>query len=391
MVGLDLDPMNIAQFTAANAYGSLLVGGQPSSVVVALVAEPTPVVILRHTSGRNRRRVASAFTLVELLVVIAIIGVLIALLLPAIQAAREAARRSQCTNNLRQLGIALQNYHSANNRFPPGNLGHRNPQDVTKPRAVNNPGAAGFVPFTPHMVFMLPYLEESARFNLYNRDIDWNKQPLDVLRQLRSPLPTYQCPSDEGQIMLETAGGGDGTNSQSFDDHKGSYGVNWGQWEYLDQFDQSVLGQPSNINTLDDNRRAPFAVGWGARIAQITDGTSNTFAMLEMLQTPSEPGAVDRRGRIWNHVPGCYQITTRHPPNSQEMDVSVCVDMPEKGLPCRNSPTENLMRLAARSRHPGGVHANMCDGSAHFVTDGIDEMVYKGLSSLDGGEIAQLP
>lgn len=341
----------------------------------------------RRSHGRSR----FAFTLVELLVVIAIIGVLIALLLPAVQAAREAARRSQCTNNLRQLGIALQNYHSGNRRFPPGNLGHRNPDDVTKPRPVSTPGQPGFIPFTPHMVFMLPYLEESARFNLYDRDIDWNKQPIEVLEQLRSALPTYQCPSDEGQVMFETAGGGDGTNSQAFDDHKGNYGVNWGQWEYLDQFDQSVLGAAANVNTLEDNRRAPFAVGWGARIGQIIDGTSNTFAMMEMIQSPSEPGAVDRRARVWNHVPGCYQITTRNQPNSQEFDVTACVDLKELGLPCRNSSTENLMRLTSRSRHPGGVHVTMCDASTHFVGDDVDELVYKGLSSIDGGEVVGLP
>lgn len=340
--------------------------------------------LLRRSSASEPR----AFTLVELLVVIAIIGVLIALLLPAIQAAREAARRSQCTNNMRQLGIALQNYHSANRQLPPGNLGHRNPNDVTKPRPINDPTKPGFIPFTPHVVFMLPYLEEAAKFNLYDREIDWNKQPLSVLEQLRSPLPTYQCPSDEGQVMYETAGN-DGTNSAAFDDHKGNYGVNWGQWEYLDQFDQSVLGMPSNVNTLDDNQRAPFAVGWGARIGQITDGTSNTFAMMEMLQTPSEEGAVDRRGRIWNHVPGCYQITTRVQPNSDEEDVSVCVDLEELNLPCRNSSTENLMRLGSRSRHPGGVLVAMCDGSAQFIAESIDALTYKGLSSINGGETVQ--
>jgi len=333
----------------------------------------------------------TAFTLVELLVVIAIIGVLVALLLPAIQAAREAARRSQCTNNMRQMGIALQNYHSANKKFPPGNLGHRNPNNVPQPRTNNTPGSPGFIPFTPHLIFMLPYLEEGARFNLYNRKIDWNKQPVSVLEQLSSPLPTYQCPSDEGQRML-AVDGNDGTNSDAFDDHKGNYGVNWGSWEYLDQYDQSIMpSATNNVNTLDDNRRAPFAVGWGAKISQITDGTSNTFAMMEMLQTPSEEGAVDRRGRIWNHVPGCYQITTFLQPNSQDQDISVCVDLKDINLPCKKSFTENLMRLGSRSRHPGGVLVVLCDGSAHLVNDSIEPLIWKSLSSIDGGEIAQLP
>ena len=332
-----------------------------------------------------------AFTLVELLVVIAIIGVLIALLLPAIQAAREAARRSQCTNNLRQLGIALQNYHSANKEFPPGNLGHRNPSNIIRPRPVNDPTQRGFIPFTPHVVFLMPYLEENARFAIYDRNLDWNQQPVAILEQLRSPLPTYQCPSDQGYQMFDV--GNDGSNSDAFDDHKGNYGVNWGQWEYLDQFDQSVLGgnNTANINTLDDNQRAPFAVGWGASISKIIDGTSNTFAMMELIQTPSEGGRVDRRGRIWNHVPGTYQITTKLTPNSEEQDVSVCQDFEELNAPCKNSPTENLMHLTARSRHPGGVLVAMCDGSAQYVSDDIEPLTYKGLSSIDGGEVVQLP
>ena len=306
---------------------------------------------VKFTSANRTRR--TAFTLVELLVVIAIIGVLIALLLPAVQAAREAARRSQCTNNMRQLGIALQNYHSANKQFPPGSLGHRNPNRITQPRQVSNPGDPGFIPFTPHVVFMLPYLEESAKFNLYNRNLDWNRQPVAVLEQLRSPLPTYQCPSDEGQQMF--AVGNDSSNSDAFDDHKGNYGVNWGSWEFLDQFDQSVLpNATANVNTLEDNRRAPFAVGWGASIKNITDGTSNTFAMLEMLQAPSEDGgSVDRRARIWNHVAGTYQITSKLAPNDQEGDRSVCQDRRELGLPCApGNPSENVMHIAARSNHP---------------------------------------
>ena len=136
-------------------------------------------------NGLNRNRQlsqsvagqAAGFTLVELLVVIAIIGVLVALLLPAIQAAREAARRSQCTNNMRQLGIAMQNYHSGNRRFPPGDLGYRNPNNIGAARVLKTPGQPGFIPFTPNVVFLLPFLEESSRFNAYDRQLDWDAQP----------------------------------------------------------------------------------------------------------------------------------------------------------------------------------------------------------------------
>ena len=318
----------------------------------------------------------SAFTLVELLVVIAIIGILVALLLPAVQAAREAARRSSCANNMKQLGLATLNYESSFKRLPPGNLGHRDPDER----------------FTPHLVFLLPFLEEGNKFALYNRDLDWNRQPLPVLEALRSPLPTYQCPSDEGQVMFEVQGGGDGTNSDAFDDHKGNYGINWGQFAYLDQFDQRVVGGNFNINTADDHRRAPYGMGWGARMSRITDGTSNTLNMMEMIQAPSEEGQADRRARIWNHVPGCYQVSTTNPPNSDREDATApCVDRPEQGLPCRQVGTENNMFITSRSRHSSGVQVVLCDGSVRFVTDDIDPLVWKAASSIDGGEVASLP
>lgn len=342
--------------------------------------------------GRIQRDVPSrGFTLVELLVVIAIIGVLVALLLPAIQAAREAARRSQCTNNMRQLGIALQNYHSAMKKFPPGSFGDRTLNDPTQRRTSNTPGTSGFLPATPHHVYLLPYLEESTRFTAYDRKLDWDRQPREVLLQITTALPTYQCPSDEGQTMDVTQGGP--ANSSNLGDHKGNYGVNWGQWEFIDQFDQTVNGAASNTVSADDHRRAPFGASWGASMGQIVDGTSNTFAMMEMLQTPSEAGKVDRRARIWNHLAGTYQITTQHPPNSAELDSdqSVCEGRPELGIPCKRTSTENIMHLTSRSRHPGGVHVAMCDGSAQYVSEDIELVVYKGLSSIDGGEIAQLP
>ncbi len=320
------------------------------------------------------RSIAAGFTLVELLVVIAIIGILVALLLPAVQAAREAARRSSCSNNMKQLGLATLNYESTFKRLPPGNLGHRD----SKPK-------------TPHLVNLLPFLEEGNKFALYNRDVDWNLQPLTVLEALRSALPTYQCPSDEGQVMLEVDGTA-ATNSAAFNDHKGNYGVNWGQFAYLDQFDQGVVGENTNINSANDHRRAPYGMSWGARLGQITDGTSNTFNMLEMLQAPSEAGQVDRRARIWNHMPGCYQISTTNLPNADQGDAtSPCVDRPDLDLPCRTVGTENNMYITSRSRHSGGVQAGMCDGSVRFVTEDVDTVAWKGASSIDGGEVTTLP
>lgn len=344
-----------------------------------------------HNGQPTRRRSLSrtrslGFTLVELLVVIAIIGVLIALLLPAVQSAREAARRSSCTNNMRQLGIAHLNYESTNARLAPGSLGHRDPSNIAAGNRDPNK------PFTPNIVFLMPYLEEAARFELYDSTVDWNKQDLAILKAIGSPLPTYQCPSDEPRIMLVTEGGGDGTNSEEFDDAKGNYGVNWGQFAYIDQFDQRSIGQNFNINTKDDHYRAPFGIGWGAKLSQLVDGTSNTFAMFEMIQAPSESvQTVDRRARIWNHVPGTYQISTIRLPNSDDGDVTVCTNNPELLLPCVKSSNENNMSLSARSRHTGGVVSLMCDASTHFVRDDIELRVWQALSSINGEEVAALP
>lgn len=354
----------------------------------------------RHSNKRG-------FTLVELLVVIAIIGILVALLLPAVQAAREAARRTSCINNMRQLGIALLNYESSNQQLPPGCTYRTNAADpLPAPR------------FTPQVVFLMQFLEEGPRFSNYDRNLDWDDQPVEVLEALGSPLPSYQCPSDEPQRMTTTLGGGGATSAQ-FNDAKGNYGINWGSLYGYDQYDQRMeqnvpidaalgeyytrIGGP--LLKDENNRRAPFYFNFGARLGQITDGTTHTFAMLEMIQAPTTVGAVDRRGRIWNHRLGSSQITTAIPPNGERPpeprddsnrfgDRGPCVSRPELDLPCTSvgdsDATQRDMFMASRSRHAGGVVAIMCDASAQFISDDIDHITYQRLSIRDEGEPAQL-
>jgi prepilin-type N-terminal cleavage/methylation domain-containing protein/prepilin-type processing-associated H-X9-DG protein len=300
------------------------------------------------------------FTLVELLVVIAIIGVLVALLLPAVQAAREAARRSSCQNNLKQLGLGVLNYESTHKELPKGAIGWD--------------GANWGKPRRPFVRNLLDYIEQSAKSAQYNDAIDWTKQ----LNQsaLFSQLTTWNCSSDEAVVCAR-------------EDYKGNYGPSWGPrtyWYALDDMTAPPMG--------------PFGVDFGARLAQVVDGTSNTLAMMEMVQAPHGPegavGSPDNRGRIWNDDAGSGVVSTILTPNSTAPDIlpvggttpgPLCNNAPEIGLPCSTSgATKNGSHIASRSRHPGGVQVVMCDGSTHFVDDAIDLVLWRGISTQDNGE-----
>lgn len=296
----------------------------------------------------------NAFTLVELLVVIAIIGVLVGLLLPAVQSAREAARRMQCSNNLKQLGLAMHNYHDTYGSFPAGGWGW---------------GWGTWV------VATLPYIEQGNLYELYNQgnkyDIpNTNGRYSSVTnRQVTEQrLSAHSCPSDlPGEYTRMSL-------------H--NYGANFGNTDYA---------QAALLNGVKHGG-APFGVINNGDIIRfkkfrdVLDGTSNTFLFGEILQGNA---AKDLRGMTWWGI-NC-NFTTYLPPNTSLPDrlhtVAYFEDQPLLNLPCALSTTTDPTMFAARSRHTGGVQIGLCDGSVRFITESIDLNTYRALSTTQGSEV----
>ena len=368
----------------------------------------------RRNSGRRLRRLVartrplaskSAFTLVELLVVIAIIGILVALLLPAIQAAREASRRTSCANKIRQLSIAVQNYESAKKKLP---AAIDNPSGSTD----SNWGISFFIQ-------ILPYIEQSAIADLYDPAIQPRRQ---LARCFSSPEPTMQCPSDESvQVTFAlgftpanpSTGLGSGDTAM---DYKGNYGLNWGTGFYNQQRDVWDFATQSKRPSLPGPFENPETVGLGAnqrelpkfiKLKQISDGTSKTLMFIEMRQAPTGSQAdgnagIDRRGRLWIPAFMTHQISTLTLPNGTAectedqmgmtgcgVDRGACVEANSAvGIPCQDGIGGAQSNMGARSRHPGGVSVVFCDSSVRFVANDVDIQVWRVAGSRAGQEVA---
>src|SRR5262249_13182607 len=257
----------------------------------------------------SRRR--RGFTLIELLVVIMIIAVLIALLLPAVQAAREAARRAQCTNNLKQFGLAIANYESANGCLPSALIFR-----VGVPPC-NFAGGGSGCQNTPWFVLMLPYIEQAPLYASFNASIGALGPSLlgNIVHSAvcTTRIPSFQCPSDESQVFSYTAVAANQFPLPPFpwSQTKGNYGINWGNCDW----GQGVLGpSPFSRNLF---LQSPFGLnpsGTGPiliTIGSFTDGTSSTHVASELLQGAPD----DMRGTLWAKNPGGASYMTRFTPN----------------------------------------------------------------------------
>jgi prepilin-type N-terminal cleavage/methylation domain-containing protein len=343
-----------------------------------------------------RRR---AFTLVELLVVIAIIGILIAMLLPAVQAARESARRAQCMNNAKQIALAVHAFHEAKGMLPPA------PLDCCH---------------GTWMMAIMPYVEEANLYSNYkgygtfgngsstaDKPYYFDPQNLDVTTQR---LSYATCPSDQQNVMHihaqhSTAVGLPPVEAQLT---LHNYGMNHGNTGLeparaqgsVNPLNASNIYNPpygflvvQNLNGVPYGG-APFEPRKEITFASIRDGSSQTLLLSEFVTgefagKPSD-NKIDVRGLTWWGDGSGF--STYLPPNTSLPDVTTWPSYVQ--YPYANNPPGVLASSAtpaalygARSRHPGGVVAGLCDGSVRFVADQIDLNLWRALSTIRGSEV----
>ncbi len=327
----------------------------------------------------RRAQPARAFTLVELLVVIAIIGILVALLLPAIQAAREASRRSSCGNNLRQFGLAILNYEGTHKKLPPGLRAKPpyGPSDLTANATT----------------LLLPYFEEGAVASRYDTTKPYWEQPHDVLE---APIALFTCPTNGYQDyvnpIFHTLGlpVGDKLATSDYAYNRGATDA----WCLTLQYPRELTG--------------PFTIGIEYRLREITDGTSHTLAVGEGAGGTGWPicrgvgcSVADPAGPdgsypwMMGNIPadfmlpgflgtssfGCtLESPNKRPVTNTMLNTSAVTD-------CRSSPTGGQHNTSNfRSDHPGIVQFVFLDGSTRTVSDDIELKVYQAISTIAGGE-----
>ena len=339
-----------------------------------------------------------AFTLLELLVAIAIIGVLIALLLPAVQKVREAAHRASCTNNLRQIGIALHHYHNAHSSFPAG-------LTVTGTDNLEMGGFGGFVP-------LLPFLEQENLARRWDPARTWYEQPNADLVSVE--VKVFYCPSNRSGGVIDMS---------FLVPSAGRPLPNLAACDYL--LCKGANAALCEVCQVPPAGRGVFDVNTRTRLTDITDGTANTFAVGEGAgnnprfgirrfypdTTPAQdlfPGQSRLIDQSWSSGPtatralhstgllggACLGVTAQRgghlPPLDERMNHPLALPTLDFNNGCTNAGTSSGQLDTTggfRSVHHGGCHFLFCDGGVRFVRETISPDTYRGLSTIAGGEI----
>ena len=343
------------------------------------------------------------FTLVELLVVIAIIGILVALLLPAVQAARESARRTRCVNNTRQLVLAAQNHHDAHRRFPVGTYNYVDSTYYTPAPygtyVCKDRSGTGGVHKNDRRCWMhdlMGYYEENALYDAFTKHEKTGKPAYDF-PLCGTPIAMLMCPSDINSPKVRTwnpgdTGGGQppsaGYPSKLSQGFSGNYIACAGN----SYFNGPKLASDPYGECASAKRNGIIFALSRVRSKDITDGTSHTALFSELILSPDVVDN-DVRGRYYNPAHASVFFSTMNTPNSGIDRIAYCghpaTRVPE--APCeyndRNHPTRIQMQVAARSYHPGGVNMGFADGSVLFVSNEVDVRAYQASGSRDGNEL----
>jgi prepilin-type N-terminal cleavage/methylation domain-containing protein/prepilin-type processing-associated H-X9-DG protein len=356
---------------------------------------------IRFQSFRRADPRGRGFTLVELLVVIAIIGILIALLLPAVQAAREAARRIHCTNNEKQIGVAMHMYMSAHKQFPPG-YGYLNEGSYGKgvPSGVEWPWCTRLFSYMGEQWaedMVVWHLNPGGGWMGGGAGVDVNSVTQLEREQFNlcktAQLAAFHCPSDPtAEIMW-----GEGYDSQPAG--RTNYCVNLGYGRMENPIHNNVVGPYPDDGPF--RVEGPFGHNYGAKPGEITDGTSNTIMLSELII--GQGGTM--RGAI-HYDEGPVFSVNRTPNDTTPDSMRWCDNRDAVGVnlraPClykgsqrfgdlmggggKPGSGQNFSLHTARSNHPGGVNVAMCDGSVRFVSDEVDIAIWHAAGTAKAGE-----